>query len=265
MFDNYPNNGSGTNPIGNTPQGRPSADDIFADLEKSAGVAGQPMMNNQAALNRQPQFQAQQQAQPLRPMMQQPTSPVPASSGGSLKYLIIGLVTLVILLGAGVYVYQVVLAPKIKTVETNQVVDNQIVSSTLSTENTNTVDVATLSELMTTTTTATTSPNDLVNAISPDTATSTVPSSDLTVKIPDIDKADTDGDGLTDREELKYGTDATKIDTDMDSLTDGDEINVWHTDPLKADTDGDSYKDGEEVKNGYDPKGKGKLPVTKTP
>ncbi|MBT4849406.1 rhodanese-like domain-containing protein [Candidatus Parcubacteria bacterium] len=46
---------------------------------------------------------------------------------------------------------------------------------------------------------------------------------------------DSDGDGLTDLEEVTYGTN-----------------------PHNADTDGDSYSDGEEVANGYDPLGSGK-------
>ncbi|KKR48867.1 MAG: S-layer domain-containing protein [Candidatus Magasanikbacteria bacterium GW2011_GWC2_40_17] len=70
---------------------------------------------------------------------------------------------------------------------------------------------------------------------------------------------DTDGDGLIDEEENKYGTDSQKTDTDGDSLTDYEEIMIWKTDPLKTDTDGDGFNDGEEVKNGYNPLGAGKL------
>jgi hypothetical protein len=57
----------------------------------------------------------------------------------------------------------------------------------------------------------------------------------------------------------------TTTDTDGDGLTDRDETMIWHTDPLNPDTDGDGYKDGEEVKNGYNPLGAGKLtpPVVK--
>ena len=70
---------------------------------------------------------------------------------------------------------------------------------------------------------------------------------------------DTDGDGLTDAEEQTLGTDPTKVDTDQDGLTDYEEVKIYTTDPLKADTDGDSYLDGTEVRNGYNPKGPGKL------
>lgn len=76
---------------------------------------------------------------------------------------------------------------------------------------------------------------------------------------PAIVVADTDGDGLNDDDETKYGTDAQKTDTDGDTLTDYEELMIWKTDPLVIDTDGDSYDDGTEVKNGFNPLGSGKL------
>lgn len=61
-------------------------------------------------------------------------------------------------------------------------------------------------------------------------------------------KADTDGDGLNDYDEIyKYKTDPLKADTDGDGLKDGEEVTKYKTDPLKADTDGDGLKDGDEV------------------
>jgi hypothetical protein len=48
------------------------------------------------------------------------------------------------------------------------------------------------------------------------------------------------------------------IDTDGDGLPD-DVEKRWGTDPKKADTDGDGFGDGTEVKNGYNPLGAGKL------
>ena len=59
--------------------------------------------------------------------------------------------------------------------------------------------------------------------------------------------ADHDGDGLTNDEEKRLGTDPHKADTDGDGLTDGEEVNKYHTDPLKVDSDGDGLNDGEEV------------------
>ncbi len=61
-------------------------------------------------------------------------------------------------------------------------------------------------------------------------------------------KKDSDGDGLSDYDEVKkYSTDPNKKDTDGDGLSDGDELLKYHTDPLKADTDGDGLSDGEEL------------------
>jgi outer membrane protein OmpA-like peptidoglycan-associated protein/opacity protein-like surface antigen len=58
---------------------------------------------------------------------------------------------------------------------------------------------------------------------------------------------DSDGDGLTDDEEAKLGTDPFNKDTDGDQLTDGDEVKVYKTNPLNPDTDFDGLKDGQEV------------------
>jgi parallel beta-helix repeat protein len=77
---------------------------------------------------------------------------------------------------------------------------------------------------------------------------------------------DTDGDGLSDADEVCLGTDPRNPDTDgdglrdgfevrhgfaphepRDGLTDGDEVRVYGTDPTRADTDGDGLTDGEEV------------------
>lgn len=63
---------------------------------------------------------------------------------------------------------------------------------------------------------------------------------------------DSDGDGLTNKEERELGLDPKSPDTDGDGLDDGDEIAAG-TDPLKPDTDGDGLKDGEEVQIGTDP------------
>lgn len=82
------------------------------------------------------------------------------------------------------------------------------------------------------------------------------------------EQTDSDKDGLTDRRERELGTDPYKADTDGDGLSDGDEVLIWGTDPLNPDTDGDGYKDGDEVKNGYNPLGPGKLfnvPTSTTP
>ncbi|MDP2174068.1 MAG: OmpA family protein [Candidatus Cloacimonadaceae bacterium] len=59
---------------------------------------------------------------------------------------------------------------------------------------------------------------------------------------------DSDGDGLTDADEInKYKTDPMNADTDGDGLTDYAEVMKHKTDPLNPDTDGDGLKDGEEI------------------
>ena len=89
-------------------------------------------------------------------------------------------------------------------------------------------------------------------------------SSDVTTKM-NNDKilfgeaVDSDKDGLDDVREKELGTNPFKADTDGDGLSDGDEVIIWKTNPLNPDTDGDSYKDGDEVRNGYNPLGPGKL------
>src|SRR5262249_21244337 len=57
----------------------------------------------------------------------------------------------------------------------------------------------------------------------------------------------------TNLQEFQFGTDPNNSDTDGDSLSDGDELNKYHTNPLLADTDGDLIPDGVEVTTGTNP------------
>ena len=60
--------------------------------------------------------------------------------------------------------------------------------------------------------------------------------------------ADTDGDGLSDGDEVKtYGCDPNKTDTDSDELSDHEEVSKYNTNPLLADTDEDALPDGKEI------------------
>ena len=66
---------------------------------------------------------------------------------------------------------------------------------------------------------------------------------------------DPDGDELTNYFEYVYATDLEVADTDGDSLSDGDEVNVYGTDPLKADgfdLDEDGIPNTYEWANGLD-------------
>ncbi len=60
--------------------------------------------------------------------------------------------------------------------------------------------------------------------------------------------ADSDGDGLTDIEEIMiYHTDPNNPDTDGDGLSDGEEVRIYPTDPINTETDGEGKYVGEEV------------------
>lgn len=70
---------------------------------------------------------------------------------------------------------------------------------------------------------------------------------------------DTDGDGLSNLEEFRLGTDPRQRDTDFDGLSDGEEVSR-STHPLNPDTDGDGYGDGDEVRAGTNPLDPGSFP-----
>lgn len=61
-----------------------------------------------------------------------------------------------------------------------------------------------------------------------------------------------------------FSSTVSGMDTDGDGLTNDEEM-TWDTDPLNDDTDGDGYQDETEVVNGYDPNGVGRAtsaPIT---
>ncbi|MET0425452.1 MAG: transglycosylase SLT domain-containing protein [Actinoplanes sp.] len=65
---------------------------------------------------------------------------------------------------------------------------------------------------------------------------------------------DTDRDGLSDALERRQGLDPLRADTDGDNLTDAQEMVTYRTDGRKADTDGDSLNDAFELAQGLDPR-----------
>ncbi len=64
---------------------------------------------------------------------------------------------------------------------------------------------------------------------------------------------DSDGDGLSDEDEVNLGTDPNNPDTDGDELTDGEEVNNYKSDPKNPDTDFGGIDDGAEVGRKTDP------------
>jgi formylglycine-generating enzyme len=83
--------------------------------------------------------------------------------------------------------------------------------------------------------------------------------------------ADTDGDGVPDPFETGTGiyvspTDTggspANPDTDGDGLTDGQEVYTYHSDPNVKDTDSDGFEDGFEVGAGFNPTSAASTPET---
>lgn len=70
--------------------------------------------------------------------------------------------------------------------------------------------------------------------------------------IPDGDE-DYDGDQISDKEELALGLSPILDDTDGDKVSDYDELNLYGTDPFTKDSDGDGAEDGWELEHGYQP------------
>ena len=61
-------------------------------------------------------------------------------------------------------------------------------------------------------------------------------------------RRDRDGDQLPDMDEMRYGTSYLNPDSDGDGLSDYEELKIYFTDPNNADTNGNGISDAEEVK-----------------
>jgi cell wall-associated NlpC family hydrolase len=71
---------------------------------------------------------------------------------------------------------------------------------------------------------------------------------------PDLGGPDSDHDGLSDALERRLGLDPLRADTDGDGLNDAQELVTYGTDARKADTDGDGLNDAFELAQGLDPR-----------
>jgi len=79
-----------------------------------------------------------------------------------------------------------------------------------------------------------------------------------------VQNNDRDHDGLTDEQEVAYGTNVSNPDSDGDGLKDGEEY-ARETNPLAIDTNGDGYSDYVEVQAGSDPLDINSIPPCATP
>lgn len=77
---------------------------------------------------------------------------------------------------------------------------------------------------------------------------------EVSVHLTDPNKADSDDDGLDDKEEIELESDPLDADTDNDTLQDGIEVSLHLTNPLKKDTDGDTIDDNDELDQGLNPR-----------
>jgi cell wall-associated NlpC family hydrolase len=71
---------------------------------------------------------------------------------------------------------------------------------------------------------------------------------------PALGGPDSDRDGLSDALERRFGLDPLRADTDGDNLSDAQELVTFKTDARKADTDGDRLNDAFELAQGLDPR-----------
>ncbi|OGY68819.1 MAG: hypothetical protein A3B94_01690 [Candidatus Jacksonbacteria bacterium RIFCSPHIGHO2_02_FULL_43_10] len=183
------------------------------------------------------------------PSVPQPQS-VKSPKGGRKMILIIGIavVGIAIIIGGAMAVLSMMKQP---TLEDLPSFDSQSIipaDSIPATETESESDVQPTQENDTTTSN--------LDALSPDDQLQDTPQEQLPQDQPVV--IDTDGDGLTDQDEVQYNTNQFFPDTDFDGLTDREEVQIYSTDPLSKDTDGDGFDDGQEVRNGYNPKGPGK-------
>ncbi len=182
----------------------------------------------------------------------------PASRGGAGKYVLIAIGVVAVLSLAGFAFWYFAIRSKAPVVPATVV--EPVVQPTPAAvmEPEPTSSAATPSDTAAeTVVTPITTPPEGTNIPLPDSITT-----ETTTVVEPIPEEDTDQDGLSDRREVELGTDPNKADTDGDGLNDGDEVLKFGTNPLNPDTDGDSFSDGQEIQNSYNPRGPGSCSKT---
>ena len=259
MFDNQiPQPNSPNNP-GTMPLPNQGPEDIFAGTDKAAGP-------------KPPQFQPKNSPLPSNPYGQppapnqmantnMPAQVIPAvGAGKNRKYIIIGVIAIAALL---IILVAMIALAYFKAQEAADVTANLETTANENNQPANSTDTQT--EAMDDTAadssmTETAPVNGGDAAMEQDTpAAADVPAEEESSEFILDEITDADGDGLTDGEEKRLGTNTESSDSDGDGLFDRQEVRIYRTDPTNPDTDGDGYTDGEEVDNGYNPAGEGKL------
>lgn len=295
MFDNYPpgtspSTGLGVqNPLnGGTPNGAAPVVDMYASLPASPSPSASLRTEAPLGAGVNAAQQAMPNQNPITPQYNNITAgfnPDAAEVGGtgSLKFLVIGLVTLVLVLVGAFVVYQMVLKPKFEgavltpvvpevsnLTETAEEIMNDIAESnnvaSSSVETQIIYSPATSSEAMSSSSEAmaTSSVEAVAQPVEKDSDSDGLSDDLETLKGTNKLMPDTDADGLSDAEEaVTHNTNPLLADSDADGLNDGEEVLKYKTKPLVLDTDGDTFSDGQEVKNNYNPLGSGRLIVTK--
>ncbi|MFW0837581.1 MAG: hypothetical protein ACKKL5_01125 [Candidatus Komeilibacteria bacterium] len=230
-------------PVANNQSAEKEPEDIFANVEK-----------DQMSKPTQPPRPAQAPGQPKDIGPAKPLQAMPAADGASQtghKRWLWAVIGLVVIVAIGIWWWSAYSTPDNYSDLVNNPLDNQ-----MNNQMNNQINNA---------------PTDLVNNQPVDIPTDNqldnnsgeiinqpIDNVDQPSANPDIN-IDTDGDGLTDKQEATIGTDPSQADSDADGLFDKEEVVTYNTDPLNPDTDGDGYADGLEVQSGYNPAGEGKL------
>ncbi|HLC63814.1 MAG TPA: hypothetical protein VJK25_00495 [Patescibacteria group bacterium] len=210
----------------------PGTEDIFADSEAKAASQPAPWPKATEPIRPRPVSRPpERMAGPPEPLAELPDDVEDEDGSGSKKFFWIGLVALIVILGAGgwfaysqffksspVLNLPSVNLNSVSPANLNRQFQEQVVNLNL---NRNT--------------------NQAEEVVEPE------------QEAGEEVFVDSDRDGLTDPEEEQYGTDPAEADSDGDELFDREEVMVYQSDPLNPDTDGDGYLDGDEVQNGYDP------------